>query len=82
VIVLPLWDPQRRRSFLGGSELQIKSLVFCLFEFFSICLTLEACFLPNLYICCVLIYIYGSRRFLASKLNSDRKWTVGSSDGT
>jgi hypothetical protein len=28
VIVLPLWDPQRRRSFLCGSELRIKSCVF------------------------------------------------------
>jgi hypothetical protein len=27
VIALPLWDPQRRRSFLRGSELQIKSCV-------------------------------------------------------
>jgi hypothetical protein len=27
VIALPLWDPQRRRSFLCGSELQIKSCV-------------------------------------------------------
>jgi hypothetical protein len=33
VIALPSWDPQRRRSFLCGSELQINSLVCCLFEF-------------------------------------------------
>jgi hypothetical protein len=26
VIALPLWDPQQRRSFLCGSELQIKLL--------------------------------------------------------
>jgi hypothetical protein len=26
VIALPLWDPQRRHSFLCGSELQIKFL--------------------------------------------------------
>jgi hypothetical protein len=26
VIALPLWDPQQRRSFLCGSELQIKFL--------------------------------------------------------
>jgi hypothetical protein len=50
VVELPLWEPQRRRSFLGGSELQIESLVSCLFESSSpISLTLEASF--------VLIYI-------------------------
>jgi hypothetical protein len=36
VIALLLWDPQQRRSFLSGSEIQIKSLVSSLFEFFAI----------------------------------------------
>jgi hypothetical protein len=56
VIALPLWDPQRRHSFLCGSELQINLLVSCLLEFI-LSSNPRILFCPDLLLCVVAWHI-------------------------